>query len=213
MKKCAVCGEAKPLDEYHKMSKSKDGRQSRCKECHKKGQKKWAGNNREKLREKSKERYENIKNTDRYREHSKKYYQYNKETILERNRKNYIKNKRRYSDRRNAWAREKRKTDVNYRLKCILRTRLLRAVTQNHKQSSMIDLLGCTIDELKTHLENQFTEGMTWDNQGEWHIDHIKPCASFNLALLSEQQKCFHYSNLQPLWAKDNLEKADSIHH
>ena len=75
-------------------------------------------------------------------------------------------------------------------------------------KKSSFDFIGCSIDELKEHLSSQFTEGMSWENYGEWHIDHIKPCASFDLSILEEQQKCFHYSNLKPLWALDNLKKG-----
>ncbi|GAI33061.1 unnamed protein product, partial [marine sediment metagenome] len=59
----------------------------------------------------------------------------------------------------------------------------------------------------KKHLEKRFVKGMSWKNYGKWHIDHIKPCATFNLSEKKEQRKCFHYSNLQPLWAKENLSK------
>ena len=68
-------------------------------------------------------------------------------------------------------------------------------------------LLGCTRDELRLHLERHWTEGMTWENYGEWHIDHIRPCSSFNLLEPWQIAKCFHYSNLQPLWSRDNLRK------
>jgi hypothetical protein len=70
-------------------------------------------------------------------------------------------------------------------------------------------LLGCSIEFLKKHLETQFTEGMSWDNYTYygWHIDHIKPCKLFDLSKPEEQQKCFHYSNLQPMWWHDNLIK------
>jgi len=69
-------------------------------------------------------------------------------------------------------------------------------------------LLGCSISFLKIFLEAKFKEGMTWENHGEWHIDHIKPCASFNLLNDDEQKKCFNYTNLQPLWALENLSKG-----
>ena len=58
------------------------------------------------------------------------------------------------------------------------------------------------------HIQNKFTEGMLWDNYGLWHIDHIRPCSKFDLSKPKEQRKCFHYSNLQPLWAIDNIRKG-----
>ena len=78
----------------------------------------------------------------------------------------------------------------------------------NPKLKTTMKLIGCSIEELKQYLGKQFTEGMSWQNYGKWHIDHIRPCASFDLKKLNEQKKCFHYSNLQPLWAKDNLCKG-----
>lgn len=72
-------------------------------------------------------------------------------------------------------------------------------------------LLGCTVEELRAHLEKQFTSGMTWDNYGEWHVDHIKPVTKFNLVDPAEQLLCFHFSNLQPLWAKDNIRKGNRL--
>ena len=69
-------------------------------------------------------------------------------------------------------------------------------------------LLGCSIEFLKQHLESQFTDGMNWANYGKWHIDHILPCASFDKSKPEEQSKCFNYSNLQPLWALDNMCKS-----
>lgn len=72
-----------------------------------------------------------------------------------------------------------------------------------------MELIGCDIDYLWKHLIAQFTEGMKVENYGEWHMDHIKPCASFNLEDEEQQRECFHYSNLQPLWAEDNLSKGD----
>ena len=63
----------------------------------------------------------------------------------------------------------------------------------------------------KSNLEKQFTDGMTWENQGKWHIDHIRPCASFNLENEIEKHMCFHYTNLQPLWGSENISKSDSF--
>ena len=72
-----------------------------------------------------------------------------------------------------------------------------------------MELTGCSKNDLLKHLESKFTEGMTFENYGEWHIDHIRPCASFNLEDPEEQKKCFHWTNLQPLWALDNIRKGD----
>jgi hypothetical protein len=74
-------------------------------------------------------------------------------------------------------------------------------------------LLGCSINFLKKYLEDRFKEGMLWRNYGiyGWHIDHIIPCYNFDLSKLEEQNKCFHYSNLQPLWAKENWSKHTNI--
>ena len=93
------------------------------------------------------------------------------------------------------------------KLKASLRSRLYNFVKGKNKKSSF-EYVGCSIDKLKKHLSSQFTEGMSWENYGEWHIDHIRPCASFDLTKEEEKYKCFNYSNLQPLWAKDNLKKG-----
>lgn len=93
----------------------------------------------------------------------------------------------------------------------VFRTRgRIREVIKNsfaNKTQSTNDLIGCTGLDACNHIENLFTEGMSWENYGEWHIDHIRPCASFNLQDPEEQKKCFHYTNLQPLWGKDNDSK------
>ena len=70
-------------------------------------------------------------------------------------------------------------------------------------------LVGCTTKQLAEHLERQFKEGMSWDNYGEWHVDHIRPCASFDLSDEGQQKECFHWRNLQPLWGIENIKKGD----
>lgn len=90
-----------------------------------------------------------------------------------------------------------------------LRTRLSHAMKAQltSKKKRTLDLLGIPLGEFLIYMESQFTEGMSWDNYGTWHIDHIKPCSKFDLFLRSEQEECFHYSNLQPLWGWENFEK------
>ena len=91
-----------------------------------------------------------------------------------------------------------------------LRSRLYAAIKSKNaiKSNRTLELIGCSISYLMNYLKAKFTEGMTWENHGEWHIDHIKPCCSFNLLEEEEQKKCFNYINLQPLWAKDNILKG-----
>lgn len=112
----------------------------------------------------------------------------------------------------NVVARENKllKNDKEFKLMKTLRSRLYKAIKSKNaiKSNRTLELTGCTISYLMGYLEAKFTEVMTWKNHGLWHIDHIKPCTSFNLLIEDEDHKCFHYSNLQPLWAKDNLSKS-----
>jgi hypothetical protein len=85
----------------------------------------------------------------------------------------------------------------------------LKNYSKNNKKHTL-EYVGCTIDVLREYLQKLFKHGMTWENQGEWHIDHIRPCASFNMDNEIERHMCFHYTNLQPLWAFDNMSKGDS---
>lgn len=92
-----------------------------------------------------------------------------------------------------------------------LRMRLALKEQNLTKKNTTSELVGCSIKFLKNYLENKFKPGMTWQNHGRfgWHIDHIKPCSKFNLSDPKQQKKCFHYSNLQPLWAKENIQKSN----
>lgn len=96
---------------------------------------------------------------------------------------------------------------INHKIKNQLICRIWHVLKGINKSDSTMKLVGCSIDKLKKYLESKFKSGMTWKNYGKWHIDHIKPCASFNLSKPSEQRKCFNYKNLQPLWAEDNWSK------
>jgi hypothetical protein len=104
------------------------------------------------------------------------------------------------------------KRDTKFRLLRTLRGRVAAALRAQKagKWRKTAHLIGCSIEELKRHLETQFKQGMTWDNHGKhWHIDHIKPCTAFDLTKPEEQLACFHWSNLQPLTASENLRKSD----
>jgi len=110
-------------------------------------------------------------------------------------------------------TKKRKKNDPAFKALCNLRRRFsdIMKSTKNGGTARMSQLIGCTTQELANHLEKQFTEGMSWDNYGfyGWHVDHIKPCASFNHDDEAQVRQCWHYTNLQPLWAEDNLAKSD----
>jgi len=112
----------------------------------------------------------------------------------------------------NEKRRIKTKKDPKFKLSIILRSRILKALKGVKKNKSTLKLLGVKdIEFVWNYLEKSFKPGMKRENHGKWHIDHIKPCASFDLTKASEQRKCFHYTNLQPLWASENLAKGSKI--
>jgi len=171
--------------------------------------------NPEKVRAKARAKYrkmrEDPERVEKYREYMREYgREYNKsperrayrrEWMREWNRKN---SKKIYTQRR-ARPYEKLAATIRSRIKDVLKNGYYTPRTEK--------LLGCSYKELKDYLESQFKEGMTWDNYGfyGWHVDHIKPLSSFDLTKPEEQNKAFHYTNLQPLWAKENLEKHAKV--
>lgn len=114
---------------------------------------------------------------------------------------------------RNSYKKRRIERDIPFKILQRLRSRILLVLHGKKKLMSSLNLLGCSPEHLRIHLESQFKEGMTWDNYGikGWHIDHIVPCASFDFTLIEDQKKCFHYSNLQPLWWLENVIKSDRI--
>lgn len=119
-------------------------------------------------------------------------------------------NRKTLNEKHMMYEKNRKLTDSEFKLVKTLRSRLVNALRRQNlnKNNSTIDLLGCSVSFLKNALEAKFKEGMTWENHGKWHIDHIKPCALFDLRYIEEQKKCFHYTNLQPLWASENLSKG-----
>ena len=143
-----------------------------------------------------------------------------------------VKAKRRVWDRLNsrphwsreatkAWHKRRLENDIQYRLKVRCKARLSSYLSAHgaRKHYHSIELIGCTIAQLKTHLESHWQPGMSWENYGRyrrgglmtWHIDHIKPVASFDLTDPKQQRACFHWTNLQPLWAPENMAKHDKL--
>jgi hypothetical protein len=120
---------------------------------------------------------------------------------------------RRYQENKgeiNAATRARYAEDIEFQLMTVLRGRFKKIIRGERSTENCRRLVGCTLDELRVHIESQFLPGMTWENRGlrGWHIDHIRPCASFDLTDPAQRAQCFHYTNLQPLWAADNLAKS-----
>lgn len=130
----------------------------------------------------------------------------------ERDRRYRENNKTRCNAMSWRWRKNKIQSDSSFKLLCHVRSRVSRVlkIRQVSANGVAFRLLGCSVKELRAHLEKQFSPGMTWENYGKWHVDHKRPCASFNLHDESQRFQCFNFSNLQPLWAKDNLKKGST---
>lgn len=140
------------------------------------------------------------------------YYKKNKAKITAQN-KEYLK-KARAAGKTTASvaARRRRKMDPCFRIVEGMRKRFRKLLTPLQRESvRTIKLTGCTRAELRAHIEAQFSPGMSWGNYGAWHVDHIKPCAAFDMSVAAERQSCFHYSNLRPLWAEINVARGCSL--
>lgn len=107
--------------------------------------------------------------------------------------------------------RERWRTDPEFKLAVLLRKRINQALKNRRKVTSAIAALEYTVEELRAYLADKFVPGMSWENHGEWHIDHIKPLASFDLEDAIQYAEACHYTNLQPLWKLDNLSKGAKI--
>ena len=178
---------------------------------------KWRTENPEKSKENNaKWRAENpdygtdwyAENTEKAKETNAKWRVENTEKSKENNAKWRAENTERLASYINDYHKQRRAKDPLYRLQDSMRSGCRRVVKQlslGKKPVSTFKWVGCSPEELKDHLESLFTEGMTWENYGEWHIDHIRPLCSFTA---EEWEQINHYSNLQPLWAEDNYAKG-----
>ena len=193
VKRCCTCRKKRPFAAFHARKDSASGLRSKCKKCVK--------------------RYQTNR-TSVKTAYDKQRYVVNRDAVLARVKRNYDSTAKAAYDRRTLAIRMKKrrqryKTDINYRLICNLRSRLYGALKRGRKSVATLVLLGCTIEVLRAHLESLFTAGMSWRAvmAGRIQVDHIKPCASFDLTKLDQQRACFHYTNLQPLWKADNQRK------
>lgn len=218
-KVCNKCGIEKDITLFSKNKKCKGGYRTDCKECqkryrldnidqHRESNNKWYDKNRRSPREKSNLTEKEVR---------KIWYEKNKDRI---NKERREKRKKRTEQQiikervmHTQYVRKRYQEDSVYKILNCLRSRVGLAIKNQSSEKAFktTELLGCSIEECRQHLEDQFVEGMSWDNHGVWHIDHIKPCASFDLTNEDEQKQCFHYTNLQPLWAEENLRKSDKL--
>ena len=202
-KVCNKCNIEKDLVEFHPNKGGKFGVRSRCKICERKTQKEQYNP------DKKREYY--VKNKEHIIKYQEQYREKNPEKILQDRKDYYQKNKERLVQYAVDYKKQKRESDPVFRMMENIRRRIQLAYKNHYKSKSTMELLGCTGEELAQHLEKQFQEGMTHENHGEWHIDHIKPIALFDLSDPEQEQECFHYTNLQPLWATDNMRKKDKL--
>ena len=201
---CKTCNINKPIVDFYRNGKFY---KTNCKECDKKHSAEYKAKNLDKVREVNREY--GRKNKNEREEYQKEYYQNNRDLILEKAKIYW--SKKQNKERKALRKREQWLGDENLRISSNCRGRIYRALKGQKKSKSTEKLVGCSFSELKIYLQNKFLEGMSWSNYGEWHIDHILPCASFDLSKIEEQEKCFHYTNLQPLWGIDNLIKSAKI--
>lgn len=209
MKKvCNICREEKELCDFGMYNRRNKIRvENRCKQCENERRNKYNIEHKENVKLRDKEY--RIKNKEKLGSLTKKYYEINRDIILLK-----VSNKRRTDEerkKRNEYKRNRRLKDPIYKLTDNVRARLTDYLktTGITKSKRTFDIVGCSPPELKEHISNQFIDGMSWDNYGYygWHIDHITPLSSAKTE--EEIYKLAHYTNLQPLWAEDNLSKGD----
>lgn len=191
-KHCTKCGKLKPLSGFSRNKTHKDGLQSQCKACEAEYGYEYRKTNREKKAKYQREWYK--ANREKKAKYKRKWCKANPE-------------------KKAKYQRTRRAKDVQCRLADNLRGRLYGAIKGKPKNGSAVRDLGCSIAELKEYLEGKFGDGMSWDNWGRngWHIDHIRPLSSFDLTDPDQLKEACHYTNLQPLWAKDNLQKHNKV--
>lgn len=211
MKSCNKCNQPKELIEFYKLSRNNDKLDTYCKICRNQHNKTYRENNPEIIKAGTKRRY--YKDIEKSRKSRQKNASKPEHKELKRLYDlNYREdNKEKITGYKKRWA-DKNKNNPIHKIKRNLRRRIHHVIADGYKSDSTQNLLGCSFEEFKSYLESKFLPNMTWENYGlgqdKWHIDHIRPCCDFDLLKEEEQRKCFHYSNLQPLWEKDNLKKS-----
>jgi len=202
-------------------SKNIDKFKEKAKEYYSKNKEKIASYHRERYKKKHKEFAKYRKdNKERIRETNRIYRLNNLESKRKKDLAYYYANKEKAIKRQLKLWRSKYNKDIDFTLRILIRHRLRSAVKSMFtnkplKKTSLktTELIGCSLDFLKKHLESKFRDGMNWNNHGlvGWHMDHIKPISSFDLSKEEEIKKACHYTNLQPLWYYENIKKSDKM--
>ena len=215
-KVCSKCKQEKKVCEFGNSKSSKDGLLYCCKKCNNKRSVEYRKNNPEKVLEIT--RNWTAKNPEWVYNRHKKWRDENRELANEikrdwlnknpEKRKQYREN---YKQRKREQRKERRNTDPIFNLTNRMRGRLRKylIILNISKKNKTFEIVGCSPQFLKEHLEKQFIDGMTWENRSEWHIDHRIPLSSAKTE--EELYKLCHYTNLQPLWAEENLKKSNKI--
>lgn len=223
LKFCPTCKQEKNTTEFNKNKTRKDGLQRQCRKCdHISRDKHYYSKKSPRLKENLKKGYKVCSNCKQeyllcnFNKQKNGRFGVSGECKLCLRKRNKIWRENGGKEWENSYNKTQRKINPQWKLKANLRGRYLDALKRHtsggkvNKHHSAIELLGCDIEFYKQYLEQQFQPDMTWENHGVlWEIDHIKPCASFNLIDSKQQQECFHYSNTQPLYYSDNRSKKD----
>lgn len=183
------------------------------------------------------EHFKRLAFPEKYRERNQRHYKNNRERILASSAKwrnanrdrfnkitdNFRRNNldkyrgydRKRRSQRASYTREKRANDLNFKLASVLRGQIRRAIKGQKRIDHTLSLLGCSVESFKLYLESKFEIGMSWENygrgEGTWQIDHIMPCAIFDLSNPGHQTRCFHFSNMQPMWTVENQRKNKKL--
>src|SRR5258708_20479788 len=221
-RECNTCGEVKPIDQFHKNKPSKGGHLFKCKSCVSEYDDRYRTQNAIYLKGLRTIKYK--KNREQVLAACKEWRTRNKEkkSIADKNyrdrnkkrlnltAKNYRdRNKKRLNLASNSRRALRMKNDPVFRVIINLRWRVSSVLRGGMKAAKTMQLIGCSKQDLMIHLQNQFRPGMSWNNYGSvWHVDHIRPCVSFNMTDPEQQKDCFHYTNLQPLFGLENILKS-----
>lgn len=214
---CSKCKLEKGVCEFSRKKSSNPELRPECKECNKISSKKYREENKEKELNRHKKYREENKEIlkQKYKENNKYhlvYRQKNKDYFENYNKNYYFNNKNKIIRYKKDYSKKKRHSNPFYNLICNIRGRVFHYLKLKNikKDNKTFEIVGCSPEFLKEHIEKQFTEGMSWDLMGKYiHIDHKIPLSSAETK--EEVYKLCHYTNLQPLWAKDNLKKSNKL--